>query len=231
MNVKPTINEECNFVRAATIGDAWRDIMNLCLKNGYNYKIEHGSYKDQVRKQLEHATIVITNPGQRPLSPIMPPNIPPPTDDEAIGTYAAKYILGDELEENDQYTYGSFIVPQVPRIIEILNESKGNSNQAAITIADKESCYLEDPPCLRSVHFKVVDGKLNMTILFRSWDLFSGLPENLGGLQTLKEFVLAHLDFECVDGMIICYSDGLHIYEMYTDVVQMLNIEKVEFDV
>lgn len=213
------------------IDDAWRDVMCLCVRSGYDYIVERGSYEGQIRKQLEMAMVVIEDPGKRPLAPIMPPGIPAPTSDEKIEKYFLDYIIGDELHGNEMYTYGSFIAPQLPRAIEILNSSNGNSNQACIAIGDVKSIAQSDPPCLRTIDFKVVNGKLNMIVFFRSWDLFAGFPENLGGLQLLKEYVLAHLNFECSDGSIIAYSSGLHIYEQYFDLVDMLSINKISVDV
>lgn len=216
-----------HYVEAASIGEAWRDVMCLCVKRGWDFVVKGGSYVGQVRKQLSHVTIVITQPWIRPLSPIMPPGLPGPTNDEKIEDYFERYILSDRVAENEVYTYGTFIVKQIARIIELLNNAKGNTNQACIAIGDADTTFLGDPPCLRLCSFKVVNGSLEMSVFFRSWDLYAGLPENMGGLQLLKEYVLAHLDFPCKDGAIIAYSDGLHIYEQYFDLVNTLNVDKI----
>lgn len=218
---------QSNFVKARTIGDAWREVMLLCVRNGWDFVVKGGSYVGQIRKQLRHVTIVIEEPGIRPLAPIMPPGIPGPTNDEKIEAYFERYILSDRKEENEQYTYGSFITAQVDEIIGILNNANGNTNQACMTVGDSGSVFLPDPPCLRLCSFKVVEGRLDMTVFFRSWDLYAGLPENLGGLQLLKEYVLSHMNFPCEDGALIAYSDGLHIYEQYFDIVDSLNIDKI----
>lgn len=223
------IIEKANFVEGARIEDAWRDVMWLCIKKGYDFVVKGGSYVGQIRKQLPFVTIRITEPRKRPLSPIMPPGLPPPTTDEKIEKYFLEYLMEDELQENEQYTYGSYIKPQLPRIIELLLKFGGNTNQACIAIGDRDSVNLSDPPCLRVVSFKAVNSRLNMTVFFRSWDLFAGLPENLGGLQMVKEYVLANLDeLELVDGDLIAYSDGLHIYEQYFDIVNILNCDKIK---
>ena len=46
----------------------------------------------------------------------------------------------------------------------------------------------------------------------------------------LKEYVLGELNdhFPVEDGKIIAYSDGLHIYSMYFDLVDCLNVDKVK---
>jgi thymidylate synthase len=218
-----------NYIEAHTINDAWREVMSLCLREGYDFVVKGGSYTGQIRKQLSYVVIRILNPGKRPLAPIMPPCIPPPTTDENIEEYFTTYLMSTDLRQNEQYTYGSFIEPQIDRAIKILLDSKGNSNQACISIGDRESINLPDPPCLRTVAFKVVEGRLNMTVFFRSWDLFTGLPENLGGLQLVKEYVLEQLSpLNIQDGEMIAYSDGLHLYEQYFDLVNQLNIDKVK---
>ena len=224
------IIEHTNYVEGVRIDDVWREVMSLCVKKGYDFVVKGGSYVGQIRKQLPSVCLVIKEPGKRPLSPIMPPGLPPPTTDEKIEKYFMEYLMEDILRENEQYIYGTFIKPQLPKIIDILLISKGNSNQACISVGDRESVNLLDPPCLRVVSFKVVEGRLNMTVFFRSWDLFAGLPENLGGLQMLKEYVLVHLQdkLQIIDGDIIAYSDGLHLYEQYFDLVNVLNINKVE---
>jgi len=225
------INEQFNCVRAATIDTAWREVMWLCVKNGYDFLVKGGSYVGQIRKQLEDVKIIIDKPGIRPLAPILPPGIPPPTSDEKIEEYFLRYIVGSEKRDNEVYTYGEFISKQLPRILELLISSKGNTNQATICIGNIETTFLDDPPCLRSISFKVVNGKLNMTVYFRSWDLYAGLPENLGGLQRLKEIVLEYLldaGLRVEDGRIIAFSDGLHLYDQYFQIVDTLNVDKVQ---
>lgn len=209
------------------IDNAWRDSMALCVKEGKDFIVEGGSYIGQIRKQLEYVTIVINNPGERPLSPIMPPGIPGPTNDEKIEKYFQEYIFGSEKRPNEVYTYAEFITAQFDRIVVLLNDSNGNTNQATICIGNINTTFLDDPPCLRSISFKIVDGKLNVVVYFRSWDLYTAFPENLGGIQILKEMVISELKFPVEDGKIIAFSDGLHLYEQYFDLVNCLNVEKI----
>ena len=228
------VNFETNHVLAPTMPEAWRDVMWLCVRNGYDYIVKQGSYVGQIRRQLPYVTIVIHEPWQRPLAPIMPEgsSISPPASEESIQDYFSGYLMNDEKQLKEQYTYGGYIVLQLPRIIELLKGSEGATNQACITIGNAESVKLSDPPCLKVVSFKVVDGRLAMTVYFRSWDLFCGLPVNLGGLQWLKEYVLQELQSapslkNLKDGELIAFSDGLHIYEQYFSLVDQLNVDKI----
>jgi thymidylate synthase len=159
----------------------------------------------------------------------MPPSIPGSTDEEKIERYFTRYIMSGQKDPNEEYTYGEFIMLQLPRIINLLIHAKGNTNQATICIGSVDTTFLTDPPCLRSISFKVVEGKLNMCVYFRSWDLYAGFPENIGGLQLLKEYVLSEIEqsFPVKDGKIIAFSDGLHIYSQYFEIVKLLNIANV----
>lgn len=219
-----------NYIVSRTIADAWYDAMWCCIRNGYDYKIEQGSYVGQIRRQLDHVVIRITEPWSRPLTPLLPEGsgIPPTTSDEKIDKYFVDYIIGNEKSDNEDYTYGQYISAQLPRIIGILNTSQGNSNQACITIGEPENVFLNDPPCLKLIDFKVVEQRLNMSVYFRSNDLFAAMPENLGGMQMLKEYLLLHLDFPVTDGEILYYSGGLHLYEMYFPLVNQLNVDKIQ---
>ena len=222
--------DKFNCIEEISINDAWREAMRLCIKNGKDFVVKGGSYMGQIRKQLSDVKIRITQPWTRPLAPIVCPPYQPPTNDEKIETYFEKYIMGAIVQKNEDYTYGSYIVPQVQPIVEILRKAKGHTNQAAIAIGGVESVSQNDPPCLRSILFKVVDNRLQMSVLFRSWDLYTGFPENLGGLQMLKEYILVQIEDELgiQDGPIVAYSDGLHLYDQYFDLANDLNIEKIK---
>ncbi len=213
-----------------TINDVWRDALWCAVREGYSYKTKLGSYEGQERLQLDRLTIEVTEPWTRPLAVHMPEGtgIPAPTSEGSIHEYFFKYLAGDEVSTGQDYTYGNYIQKQLPQVVEKLCLSKGATNQATIMVGDLESVNLSDPPCLRVIDFKIVDGRLDMTVFFRSWDLFAGLPENLGGLQLFKEYFACYLDFPVEDGKIIAYSSGAHIYEQYFNIVNVLNVDKIE---
>lgn len=215
------------MVQGIDLNDAWRNTLWECVKHGERYIIKKGSYVGQERSQLKSLILQIEEPGKRPFNFYTPSGIPAPTNEEKINTYFENYIITDTKCDMEDYTYGEFIAPQIPKVINILNESGGMTNQAAINIGGENNINMEDPPCLRVLDFKVVNSKLILSAFFRSWDLFTGLPENLGGLQLLKEYVLASLTFPIEDGEMIIYSSGAHIYEMYYPVVNTMNITQI----
>ena len=210
------------------LNDTWRNSLWACTAKGREYIIEKGSYKGQIRRQLPHATVIVEYPGTRPFIFYTPDGVPSPTNEEKIHDYFYKYIISEDKTEQEDYTYGSQIAPQINGVINILNEAKGNTNQACINIGGIENIYMDDPPCLRMIDFKVVNNQLTLFAFFRSWDCFAAMPENLGGLQCLKEYVGMHLNFPYEDGQLIVFSSGLHLYEMYFPIVNCLNIEQIE---
>jgi thymidylate synthase len=220
------------FISERTIEQAWRMTLWHCARYGYSYRVEKGSYEGQIRRQLDRLAVVIEEPYTRPLAVTMPEStgIPAPTSDDKIQAYFYEYLATDTRGEKEDYTYGQYIAPQLPGLIEVLDKSMGDTNQACISIGDRESISLADPPCLRVVDLKVVEGRLQMSLFFRSWDIFVGFPENIGGLQLLKEYILSHLSFPVEDGPVIAYSSGAHIYEQYFPIVNLLNVHKCEAD-
>ncbi len=227
------IVKEGNYVEGRRIEDVWRDLLWLTVMKGYDFVVKGGSYVGQIRKQLDLVSFRITNPGERPLAPIMTGGRKAPTSDEAIDMYFANYLIDTTLAENEQYKYSTYISPQVDRIVELILKSIGGTNQACISVGDVGSVNLPDPPCLRVMSFKVVKGKLNCSVFFRSWDLVTGLPQNIGGFQLMKEFVLSKLkenELNLQDGEMIGYSDGLHIYEQYFELVDGLTVDKIRID-
>ncbi len=219
---------ENNIVIANDLDDAWRQALECCSKNGIDYKIKKGSYEGEDRRQLEHLTLVINEPGKRPFNFYVPQGIPTPASQEAIDNYFATYIIGDHVSDKEDYTYADYITQQLPRIIDILNDSKGFTNQATMAINDLNSINLTDPPCLRNISFKRYNDSLQMTLYFRSWDLLSALPLNLSGLQMLKEAIIMDLNFDIADGKMVVFSDGAHIYHMYNSIINQLNANKIK---
>ena len=137
-----------NIVEGRTIEDVWRDAMWCAVRKGFDYKVEVGSYRGQIRRQLDYAVLRVLEPFTRPLAVRVPEGcgIPAPTSEDKIWKYFQRYIIGNEKGLNEDYTYGMYIAPQLPRVVELLNSSRGNTNQAAITIGDESSINLDDPP-------------------------------------------------------------------------------------
>jgi thymidylate synthase len=102
-------------------------------------------------------------------------------------------------------------------------KNKGfRNNQMILQVGEPTDMLLQDPPCLRHIDTRIQDGKLHFYPYFRSWDLWGGLPANLGGIQLMKEYVASEIGVE--DGEIIATSKGLHLYDYSFDLAKCLRM-------
>jgi thymidylate synthase len=199
-----------SLIEARDLSEAWFLCLRKTLAEGRDYKIERGSYAGERRKELEFALVQIKNPGIRPLTPDVPQGVPPPTTTEYIESYLP-YLMTAHRAEGEQYTYGQYLEKQISEVIRMYREDGHNTNQAFMAVGDAQSIFLSDPPCLRAVDTRILNGRLNFVVYFRSWDLWAGFPSNLAALQLLKEYMASEIGVS--DGEILAVSKGLHLYE------------------
>ena len=199
-----------SVIEARDLSEAWFLCLRKTLTEGYEYKIDRGSYAGQHRKELDFAVVQVRNPGNRPLIPDVPQGVPPPTSMEYIESYLP-YLMTAHKAEEEQYTYGQYLEEQIPKVIKMYKENGFNTNQAFMAVGNEQSIDLTDPPCLRAIDTRIRDNKLHFMVYFRSWDLWAGFPSNLAALQLLKEYMSSEIGVG--DGELIATSKGLHLYE------------------
>jgi len=114
---------------------------------------------------------------------------------------------------------GVIFLNQIEWIIDTYKKGGHRNNQMVLQVAHPSDCVLLDPPCLRSIDTRIQDGRLHFFVYFRSWDLWGGLPANLAGIQTLKEYMASEIGVD--DGEMIVESKGLHLYGYAEDLAKM----------
>jgi len=199
-----------SVIEASDLSHAWFLCLREVLRNGHVYTIDKGSSGGQRRRGLDCLFLTIQFPGARPLVPDVPRGAPVPASMEAIDRYM-KYLLTSDKKPEQEYTYGEDLEKPVFDVIDMYRENGFGTNQACMSVGGPASILLNDPQCLRIIDTRIRHGALHFFIYFRSWDLYSGFPMNLGGLQLLKEFMAGEIGVE--DGQIIAMSKGLHLYE------------------
>jgi thymidylate synthase len=199
-----------SLIEARDLSEAWFLCLRKTLAEGRDYKIERGSYAGERRKELDFVLVQIKSPGTRPLTPDVPQGVPPPTTMDYIESYLP-YLMTAHRAEGEQYTYGQYLERQITEVIRMYREDGHNTNQAFMAVGDAQSIFLSDPPCLRAVDTRILNGRLNFVVYFRSWDLWAGFPSNLAALQLLKEYMASEIGVN--DGEILAASKGLHLYE------------------
>jgi len=208
---------EISVVEARDLCEAWFLCLGKTLDEGYEYRIERGSYAGQRRKELDFVVVKIQYPSTKPLVPDVPQGVPPPSTMEYVESYLP-YLMTAHKAEEEQYTYGQYLEKQVAEVIRMYRQDGHNTNQAFMAVGDSQSIYLADPPCLRAIDTRIRDNTLHFVIYFRSWDLWAGFPSNLAAIQLLKEYMAGEIGV--ADGEIIAASKGLHLYEYAWDLAR-----------
>jgi len=199
-----------SVIEARDLAEAWFLCLRETLTEGYEYKIDRGSYAGQHRKELDFVVVKVKNPGTRPIIPSTPQGVPPPTSMEYIEDYLP-YLMTAHKREGEQYTYGQYLERQIPKVIEMYKQDGYNTNQAFMAVGDADSIKLADPPCLRAIDTRIRNNQLHFYVYFRSWDLWAGFPSNLAAIQLLKEYMASEIGVD--DGELFATSKGMHLYE------------------
>ncbi len=157
------------------------------------------------------ASVTITDPLKDGLYPAIPAIIP--CSYEELANYIVDVIedaRGFEVNYDKwAYTYGAAIVKQRPFVVKELKRCE--YTRRAVIVISAGINELEDPPCLQELMFEIRDGKLNMSVIFRSNDCCKAFPENLTALAYLQKSIAEELDIEA--GGIYYFCPNVHVYQ------------------
>ena len=110
------------------------------------------------------------------------------------------------------------------------------NNHCCIQVGYPESCFAYDipweteadrqtSPCLRLIDTHIKNGKLCFAVTFRSWDLYSAFPQNMGGIIRLMEFMANELEVEIGSLSFSCLK--AHTYDFCIEPLKIrLNISE-----
>ena len=238
MKFKPAL------IEARDLNEAYFLLINACWDNGIKYLITEGSNKGGHRLELPFAAGLVHYPHTRPLAPVMPIGLAPTTNDEKIEEYFNEYLMSAILKPNEEYRYASWIngimfnesteewESQLEWCIRHFQKKGFGNNHCFITVGDPRTNFNYDKPykneterrtspCLRGIDIKIKDNKVILGVVYRSWDLYAGFPENMGGFTLLNEYIASELGIE--PGPLTFSSQGLHCYDyQITSLIQYL---------
>ena len=92
-----------SVIEARDLSEAWFLCLRRTLTEGYEYKIERGSYAGQRRKELDLAVVQVSYPGTRPLVPDVPQGVPPPSTMEYVESYLPYLMTAHRKEGGAVY--------------------------------------------------------------------------------------------------------------------------------
>lgn len=190
-------------IHAANAGEAWLSVLDLITKLGVEKKSEY----EIKQKELLNVLVTIDEDGAIP-------EFFPFTEKE-LNNYTAQIVTA-EKPTDISYTYGERLfgsekeVNQVNEAVERLKKSFYTRRAVASTwrLTDAKS---DNPPCLVLLSWNVQFNKLYQTAVFRSWDIFAGMPLNVLALRKLQQDIAKKLGIEAAS--LTCMAVSAHVYE------------------
>ena len=202
---------------------AWEKAVIRCWEEGDSFPTQYDKENDPNSRDVT-ALIHITNPMQEPrIHKALPMGLNDLEKYRSEILYGVHdYYMDDVTNENRwSYTYHQRLfdydgVNQMDKVIEMLKKCGFTRRAQAVTWQPQHDLEISDPPCLQSLLFRVQDkNKLNMSVRFRSQDLFKAFASNTFALTELQKFVADEVGVEV--GSCMCLADSMHIYGSYFD--------------
>jgi thymidylate synthase len=212
--------------------EAWFQTLSQIWNEGDIFKVNYGSETTETKKL--NLTIEINHPENRPLV-----SDKAPCDIKYVQGYALEYLWCGEKQEGETYTYGSRLREPVNQVEEAIKRylDEPQDRQVAMVIRLPEDIYKtrkdskggkerHEPPCLSIIDTEILEGKMNLTCYFRSWDAYAGLPANIAGLQMFNEAFVAEINsrskLNIETGKLIFNSKNCHIYQRQYKLIEEL---------
>jgi thymidylate synthase len=216
-------------ISAFDLPEAWYQALSHIWNEGDIFKVNYGSETTDTKKL--NLTIEIEHPENRPLV-----GDKAPCDIKYVQGYALEYLWCSERQEGETYTYGSRLREPVNQVEEAIKryieEQQDRQVTMVIRLPEDISKYRpgskerHEPPCLSIIDTEILEGKMNLTCYFRSWDAYAGLPANIAGLQMFNEAFVSEINsrgnLEVETGKLIFHSKNCHIYQRQYKLVEEL---------
>jgi len=115
---------------------------------------------------------------------------------------------------NSNYGYQWNKGKQLDYVINELSKNK-DSRRASISIYDAKDRYNfdNDTPCTYAINFRILDNKLNMSVMMRSNDLWYGFGNDQYCFSKLQELVANKLGIEV--GSYFHFVNDMHLYNNF----------------
>jgi len=122
-----------------------------------------------------------------------------------------KRMADDDGNVNSNYGWQWYRNDQLRKVINNLGQNH-ESRQATISIYDGKEIdeYANDTPCTYAVQFTVLNGKLNMSVVMRSNDIWYGFCNDQYQFSNLQMYVAYELGLPV--GTYYHFAHNLHLY-------------------
>jgi thymidylate synthase len=132
------------FLNARDIPDAWYQLLRAAVERGREYTVTQGSTPTK-RWEIDFASVQISHPGTRPLTPDIPVHIgiPNPVDPEYVENYLP-YYMTDISQPREHYTYGQDLAWQIEWVIDYYKKFGPGNKHCYMTVGRPESLFFYD---------------------------------------------------------------------------------------
>jgi len=194
------------MIKVSTIKKGWETLVKKIISNGVEIKDERGS----VTKEILNTMVTISNPmdTESPKGYFW--------TGEKLDKYSEQFLSSDK--QGFIYTYGNRLrahfdgIDQIQEAINRLNNVKESRRAISVTWDPTVDTKNDEVPCMMLVDFKIRDGKLYTTGLWRSHDIYGAWFPNAVGLTNLANYVAQETGSEV--GTLTIHSISAHIYEV-----------------
>jgi thymidylate synthase len=197
------------MLKVPTIKTGWESLVKRIMKDGVEITDERGS----ITKEILNTMVNIKDPmdSESPKGYFW--------TGEKLDKYSEQFLSSDK--QGFIYTYGNRLrahfdgIDQIQEAIERLNNFRESRRAISITWDPTVDTKNDEVPCMMLVDFKIRDGKLHTTGLWRSHDIYGAWFPNAVGLSNLAKYVAGEVGSEI--GMLTIHSISAHIYEVNFD--------------
>jgi thymidylate synthase len=223
-------------IEGKTVAETWIKLLHRIRKTG----VVRPTGYDGKWQELINLIAIVT---EEPEDFYFPDPNYLPLDREYLKNYIPQILDDAPYKEGVKYTYGQrlrswFGQDQIKQVIQKLIKEidsasavmslwdSGSGNETLDTVqatrrskrayADSDHDH-SGSPCLNHIWLRVVDGKLSITALFRSNDMFAAWPSNSMGLRALQMHIRDEInkqtDFKLELAPLITISQSAHVYD------------------
>lgn len=194
------------LIKTSTIKNGWETLVKRVMQKGSEINDERGSLTLELRN-----TVVTMN---RPLELEIPKGYF--WSGEKLEIYAEQFLSDDK--QGFVYTYGNRLrkhfagIDQIGEAIRRLKNCQESRRAISVTWDPPTDTQSEEVPCMILVDFKIREGKLHTTGLWRSHDIYGAWFPNAVGLTHLSRYVAGEVGVEV--GSLTIHSISAHIYQV-----------------
>ncbi|KUK74396.1 MULTISPECIES: thymidylate synthase [Methanobacterium] len=194
------------LIKTPTIKSGWETLVKRVMEKGAEIKDERGSLTLEIRNTVVNI--------KRPLELEIPKGYF--WSGEKLEIYAEQFLSDDK--QGFVYTYGNRLrghfegIDQIGEAILRLKNCRESRRAISVTWDPTTDTKNEEVPCMILVDFKIRDGKLHTTGLWRSHDIYGAWFPNAVGLTHLAKYVAEEVGVEV--GSLTIHSISAHIYQV-----------------